>query len=144
MSQGTRCRQLATYVVFYSPFNMLCDTPGNYMREAESLAFIATVPTVWNESITLDGKQSEYIVTARRHGSTWYIGGLTNWEARDITVDLSFLKGKRRPATLFRDGTNAHRIGRDYKKETLNLNNENSLPIHLAPGGGFVLIVDVE
>ncbi|KAA6342770.1 alpha-glucosidase [termite gut metagenome] len=144
MSQGTRCRQLATYVVFYSPLNMLCDTPGNYQREAESLAFIATVPTVWNESITLDGKQGEYIVTARRHGNTWYIGGLTNWEARDITVDLSFLKGKRHSATLFRDGTNAHRIGRDYKKETLNLDNENNLPVHLAPGGGFVLIMDVE
>ncbi|KAA6306990.1 alpha-glucosidase, partial [termite gut metagenome] len=144
MSQGTRCRQLATYVVFHSPFNMLCDTPSNYMREAESLAFIAAIPTVWDESITLDGKVGEYIVTARRHGKTWYIGGMTDWDARDITIDLSFLKGKSHSATLFRDGVNAHRIGRDYKKETLNLNEKNSLDVHLAPGGGFALMVDVE
>ncbi|KAA6315195.1 alpha-glucosidase, partial [termite gut metagenome] len=144
MSQGTRCRQLATYVVFHSPFNMLCDTPSNYMREAESLAFIAAIPTVWDESITLDGKVGEYIVTARRHGNTWYVGGLTDWDARDITVDLSFLNGKSHSATLFRDGVNAHRIGRDYKKETLNLSEKNSLNVHLAPGGGFALTVEVE
>ncbi|KAA6333017.1 alpha-glucosidase, partial [termite gut metagenome] len=97
MSQGTRCRQLATYVVFHSPFNMLCDTPSNYMREAESLDFIAAIPTVWDESITLDGKVGEYIVTARRHGKTWYIGGMTDWDARDITVDLSFFLKREEP-----------------------------------------------
>ena len=141
MSQGTRCRQLAMYVVFESPFNMLCDAPSNYMREPESLEFIANIPTVWDETITLDGKMGEYIVTARRHGDTWYIGGITDWNARDITIDLSSLNVKSNTATLFRDGKNAHRIGRDYKKETINLNSKKEFTVHLAPGGGFVLYI---
>ena len=90
MSQGTRCRQLALYVVFESPFNMLCDNPSNYMREPESTDFIAAIPTVWDESIVLDGKMGEYIVTARRKGDVWYIGGITDWTARDIEVDCLF------------------------------------------------------
>lgn len=142
MSQGTRCHQLAMYVVLESPFNMLCDAPSNYMREPESLDFIASIPTVWDESITLDGKVGEYIVTARRHGDTWYIGGMTNWDARDVNIDLTFLKGKGKVATLFKDGVNAHRIGRDYKKETIQLNGKNSIKVHLAPGGGFAMKVE--
>ena len=139
MSQGTRCRQLAQYVVFESPFNMLCDTPSNYMREPESTGFIADVPTVWDESIVLDGKMGEYIVTARRSGNVWYVGGITDWTARDIEVDCSFLGGKTYDATLFKDGANAHRIGRDYKCESIRIKNDSKLKIHLAPGGGFAL-----
>ncbi len=143
MSQGTRCHQLATYIVFESPFNMLCDAPTNYMREPESLDFIATIPTVWDETITLDGKIGEYIVTARRKGNVWYIGGMTNWDARDLKVDLSFLGEKANTATLFRDGVNAHRNGVDYKKETVQLKGKKELGIHLAPGGGFALRVEL-
>ncbi|NDV84211.1 glycoside hydrolase family 97 protein [Bacteroides sp. 51] len=143
MSQGTRCHQLAGYVVFESPFNMLCDSPTNYMREPESLEFIASIPTVWDETITLDGKIGEYIVTARRKGNTWYIGGMTNWDARDLQVDLSFLGEKARTATLFRDGANAHRNGTDYKKESIQLKGNKELDVHLAPGGGFALRVQL-
>lgn len=140
MSQGTRCRQLALYVVFESPFNMLCDNPGNYMREPESTDFIAGIPTVWDESIVLDGKMGEYIVTARRQGNVWYVGGITDWTARDIEVDCSFLgDDKTHNATLFKDGVNAHRVGRDYKRESLSINKNSKLKIHLAPGGGFAL-----
>lgn len=140
MSQGTRCRQLALYVVFESPFNMLCDNPGNYMREPESTDFIAGIPTVWDESIVLDGKMGEYIVTARRQGNVWYVGGITDWTARDIEVDCSFLgDDKTYNATLFEDGVNAHRVGRDYKRESLSIKKDGKLKIHLAPGGGFAL-----
>lgn len=140
MSQGTRCRQLALYVVFESPFNMLCDNPGNYMREPESTDFIAGIPTVWDESIVLDGKMGEYIVTARRSGNVWYVGGITDWTARDIEVDCSFLgDDKTYNATLFKDGVNAHRVGRDYKRESLSIKKNSKLKIHLAPGGGFAL-----
>ena len=142
MSQGTRCHQLASYVVFESPFNMLCDSPSNYMREPESLEFIAAIPTVWDETINLDGKIGEYIITARRKGKVWYIGGMTNWDARDLKVDLSFLGGKARTATLFKDGMNAHRNGVDYKKENIQL--KEKLDIHLAPGGGFALRVEIK
>ena len=140
MSQGTRCRQLALYVVFESPFNMLCDNPGNYMREPESTDFIAGIPTVWDESIVLDGKMGEYIVTVRRHGNVWYVGGITDWTARDIEVDCSFLgDNKTYDVTLFKDGVNAHRVGRDYKRESLSIKKDGKLKIHLAPGGGFAL-----
>ena len=142
MSQGTRCRQLALYVVFESPFNMLCDNPSNYMREPESTDFIAAIPTVWDESIVLDGKMGEYIVTARRSGNVWYVGGITDWTARDIEVDCSFLGDKTYNATLFKDGANAHRVGRDYKRESLQIKNDSKLKIHLASGGGFALQIE--
>lgn len=144
MSQGTRCHQLASYVVFESPFNMLCDAPTNYMRETESLEFIAAIPTVWDETTTLDGKLGEYIVTARRKGNVWYIGGMTNWDARDLKVNLSFLSEKANSAILFRDGVNAHRNGEDYKKESIQLKGKKEFDIHLAPGGGFALRVETK
>ncbi len=139
MSQGTRCRQLALYVVLESPLNMLCDTPSNYLREPESTDFIAAIPTVWDETIVLDGKMGDYIVTARRKGDVWYVGGLTDWTSRSIEVDLSFLGEGLRQAELFKDGVNAHRTARDYKRETIQVSGTDKLKIHLAPGGGFAL-----
>ena len=141
MSQGTRCRQLALYMVLDSPFNMLCDTPSNYEREKECTDFISSVPTVWDETIVLDGKMGEYIITARRNGDTWYIGGLTNWDARDLEIDLSFLGDKAYSGKLFKDGVNAHRIGRDYKSENIQAKKGDKMKIHLAPGGGFALVL---
>ena len=116
-----------------SPLNMLCDSPTNYLKEPECTDFIAKIPTVWDETRILEGKVGEYIVTARRSGNTWYVGGITNREARDLTIDLSFLSGKQ--MQLFKDGVNADRKGSDFK-----LTNETTgsrLQIHLAPGGGF-------
>ena len=139
MSQGTRCRQLALYMVLDSPFNMLCDTPSNYEREKECTDFISAVPTVWDETIVLDGKMGEYIITARRQGNTWYIGGITNWDARDLEVELSFLGDKTYSGKLFKDGVNAHRIGRDYQSEAIQAKKGDKVKIHLAPGGGFAL-----
>lgn len=138
MSQGTRCRQLALYMILDSPLNMMCDSPSNYMREEECADFIASVPTVWDETVVLDGKMGEYIVTARRSGDTWYIGGITDWTPRDIEVDLSFLApGRSWTADLMTDGANAHRIGRDYKRESVTVDSNGRLKLHLAPGGGF-------
>lgn len=133
MSQGTRCRQLAEYVVFDAPFTMLCDSPSNYLNEPECTAFITSIPTVWDETVCLDGEIGQYVVMARRSGDTWYIGALTNWEERDITVQLP----RSGPAILFRDGVNADRAARDYSREECVV--RDSLTVHLAPGGGFVL-----
>ena len=141
MSQGTRCRQLALYVILESPFNMLCDTPSNYEREQECTDFISAIPTVWNETIVLDGKMGEYIITARRNGDTWYIGGLTNWDARDLDVDLSILGDKAYSGKLFKDGVNAHRIARDYQSEAIQAKKGDKMKIHLTPGGGFALVL---
>lgn len=142
MSQGTRCHQLALYMIFDSPLNMLCDTPSNYMREQECTDFIVAVPTTWDETRVLDASMGEYIVTARRKGSVWYVGGITDKTPRDITVDLSFLTPGSHKATLFADGVNAHRAGRDYRRSSLTLSPSSPLSIHLAPGGGFALRIE--
>ncbi len=139
MSQGTRCRQLALYVVFDSPLNMLCDTPSNYERETECTDFIAGIPTVWDETRVLDAKLGEYIIIARRKGDNWYIGGLTDRMARDFEIDCSFLGDKEYTGDLYKDGVNAHRIGKDFKRESVRLNKQTKLKLHLAPGGGFAV-----
>lgn len=135
MSQGTRCRQLALYLIFDSPFNMLCDTPTNYEAEPECLDFISKVPVVWDERRVLSAKIGEYVIEACRKGDTWYVGGITNWEARTVSLDLSFIEGKQ--MELFVDGINAHRHAEDYKKSVDTV--PATLTIHLAPGGGFAL-----
>ena len=120
---------------------MLCDTPTNYLKEPECTKFIVDIPTVWDETRILDGRMGEYIITARRKGSTWYIGGITDWTPREIAVDLSFLDGTY-DAELFRDGINADRKASDYKRETIRVSNSEPLKIKLAPGGGFTLKIE--
>ena len=142
MSQGTRCRQLAMYVIFESPVNMLCDSPSNYLRESESLDFIANIPTVWDESIAIDGEVAKHVTIARRKRDTWYMGGMTDWSARDMEIDLSFLPKGNYRITLFRDGVNAHRVGRDYKREIFETSSSDKLSVHLAPGGGFAAKIE--
>ena len=135
MSQGTRCHQLAEYVIFDAPLTMLCDSPSNYLREPECTDFIAGIPTVWDETIALDGKIGEYVVMARRKGSTWYMGALNGVQERNLTLDLSFIGPGE--AVVFSDGANAHRAGRDYTSRTVSV--PEHITIHLAPGGGWVL-----
>lgn len=143
MSQGTRCRQLAQYVIFESPLNMLCDSPSNYLNERESLDYISSIPTVWEETVAIDGKVGEYIIMARRSGDEWYIGGMTNWDARDIKIDLSFLPSGSYQIELFKDGVNAERAARDYIREIFNINSSDQLDIHLASGGGFAAKISI-
>ena len=137
MSQGTRCRQLAEYVVFESPLNMLCDSPSNYMAEKECTEFIASVPTVWDETRALDGKIADYVAIARRSGDTWYVGAMTDWTARNIELDFSFLGEGEFVMEIYRDGANAHRAAKDYVKEIVPVPASGKVNIHMAPGGGF-------
>jgi alpha-glucosidase len=137
-SQGTRCHQLAMYIVYEAPFSMLSDNPTNYKREPESVRFITGAPTVFDETRTLDGSVGEYVVTSRRKGEDWYVGAMTNWSARDLTVDLSFLAAGSYRASIMRDGINADRDGTDYVAETVPVTRDSKLAIHLAPGGGWV------
>ena len=134
-SQGTRCRQLGMYVVFESPFNMLCDTPIHYEKEIECTEFIASVPTVWDETVALDGKVGEYVVIARRKGDVWYIGGLTDWKKRTIEINLDVLGGGNWNVELFTDGVNVGRNAKDYKKT--NFSATGSFSVKMTPGGGF-------
>jgi alpha-glucosidase len=138
MSQGTRCQQLAMYVVFESPLQMLADSPSNYLHEPESLEFLSAVPTVWDETRVLEARLGEYILIARRHGEEWYVGGMTNWTPRDLELDFSFLAGGSYQADIYRDGPNADRVGVDYQREKRPVTSIERLRIHLAPGGGWV------
>ncbi len=140
MSQGTRCRQLAEYVIFESPFNMLCDSPSNYLNEDECTQFIASVPTTWDETMVLDGAVGEYLVIARKKDYHWYIGAITNWEERDLTIDLSVLPGfGAKSGKIFRDGPNANRVAKDYVSEQVQVWG-NTVKVHLAKGGGAVIL----
>ena len=140
MSQGTRCRQLAEYVIFESPFNMLCDSPSNYLNEDECTQFIANVPTTWDETVVLDGKVGEYLVIARRKDFRWYVGAITNWEERDLYLDLSVLPNfGAKSGHIFRDGPNANRVARDYVSEQAQVMG-NKVKVHLAKGGGAVMV----
>jgi alpha-glucosidase len=137
MSQGTRCRQLAQYVVFESPLNMLCDSPSSYVKEKECLEFMAEIPTVWDETRGLCGEVGKYIALARRSGEDWYVGGMTDWNNRTLTLDLSFLPQGVYSVELYRDGVNADRRASDYKKEVFDLPLNGLLKVNMAPGGGF-------
>ncbi|GAA4314731.1 glycoside hydrolase family 97 protein [Compostibacter hankyongensis] len=142
MSLGTRCQQLAMYVVFDAPLQMLADNPTAYENEKESLDFITRVPTTWDQTIPLDGKVGEYVAMARRKGNTYFIGAMTNWTARDITLDLSFLPAGNHRMVLFRDGVNADRNGTDYKREERSVTRNDKLTVHLAPGGGWAARIE--
>jgi len=137
MAKGTRCNQLAQYIMFYAPWQMLADNPTTYMKEQECTDFIATVPTVFDETVPLDSKVGEYVSIARRKGNEWFVGAMTNWTPRDITLDFSFLPPGKYTAVVFKDGINADRNATDYKKEIINISSGDKLTVHLAPGGGW-------
>jgi alpha-glucosidase len=137
MALGTRCHQLAMYVVFESPLQMLSDSPSNYEREPEAMEFLGPVPTTWDETKALEGRISEYVAVARRNGRDWYVGAMTDWTARDLDIDLSFLPAGNFTMEAYQDGVNADRMASDYKKTTQPVNKGMKLKVHLAPGGGW-------
>ena len=137
MALGTRCHQLAMYVVYESPLQMLSDSPSNYEREPESLEFLREVPTEWDDTVPLDGKISQYLVVARRNGKEWYVGAMSDWTPRDLQIGLSFLPAGEFTMEAYEDGINADRMASDYKKTTARVSQGSDLKIHLAPGGGW-------
>ena len=143
MTMGTRCHQLAMYVVYDSPFTMLADNPTIYMKEDECTRFIAAIPTVFDNIVIPIGKMGEYIVTARKKDNKWYVGGLTNWDARDLSFSLDFLdKGRTYTATIMRDGVNADHVATDYIRETRSVTSDTRINLHLVSGGGFAIIIE--
>ena len=137
MSQGTRCHQLAMYVVFESPLQMLSDSPSNYLREPEIMEFLGPVPSVWDETRVLDAKIAQYVAVARRNGNDWYVGAMTNWLPREMEIDFSFLPEGNFTLQAYQDGVNADRMGSDYKMVKSQVNRGTKLKIKLAPGGGW-------
>jgi len=142
MSQGTRCHQLAEYVVFDSPLNMLCDSPSNYLQEKECLDFIASCPVVWDETVPIAGEIAEYVAVAKRKGDIWYVAALNNWTEREMTMDLSFIGEGKYQVEEFKDGINASRAARDYKRMYgAQVDSSSKIEVKLAPGGGWVAIL---
>lgn len=138
VSMGTRCHQLACYVIHDSPFTMLCDAPTNYEREQEYVNIITSIPDTWEETRILQGNIGSYIVSARRNSGNWYVAGQTNWEEREITISFHFLPvGHTYQATIVTDGINANHNAEDYHVERKLLTSDDKLKIKLASGGGF-------
>jgi alpha-glucosidase len=138
MSQGTRCHELAKYVIFESPLQMLCDAPTNYTCEDQTMDFLSAVPVTWDTSIAINAEIGKYLSMARLSGETWYIGAMTDWTEREFDVPLSFLPEGKFIMKTWQDGPNANRNAEDFFVTEQEVDNMTKIKIHMAKGGGFV------
>lgn len=139
--QGTRAHQAAMYVVYFAPLQMLCDSASEYLKSPEILKFMAETPTTWDETKVLEGKIGKYVVIARRSGEDWYIGGMCDWDGKEVEIDLSKILSPdtEYKAEIIRDGANAGRVGTDFKYCVKSLTSADKLKLKMAPGGGFAV-----
>ncbi len=142
MSQGTRCHQLGMYVVYESPLQMLADNPSNYYREPGCMEFLSVVPSVWDDTKVLEAKVSDYIAVARRSGDSWYIGAMTDWDPRTLELKLDFLGEGTYSMKVWKDGVNATKHAADFAQETVEVTSGSTVKINMAPGGGWVAIIE--
>jgi alpha-glucosidase len=140
-SLGTRSHQVAMYVVYEAPLQMLCESPSTYKKEQETVNFISQIPTVWDETRVLHAAIGDYIAVARKKGDKWYIGAMTDWTPRELELDLSFLNDGTFNMEVFKDGINADRFAEDYKIETTHVTKNSKVKAQMAPGGGWVAII---
>ncbi len=141
MSMGTRCHQLALYVVFESPLQMLADVPSNYEREPECMRFLSQAPSVWDETRVLKAAVGDYVVMARRSGAAWYIGALTDWTGRDLDISLNFLAPGNHSMQVWQDGPNVDKRAVDFQCLQQTVTAESRVKMRLAGGGGWVAII---
>ena len=142
-SPGTRCHQLSMFVVYDSPMQVFAGNPSEGMREPEYMELLGNLPTTWDETIILDAKVGEYIVSARKKGDDWFIGGMGDWSERDLSVTFDFLDEGSYNATICKDGINADRYAADYLlQKDIPVKKGDLIKIHLAPGGGFLIRLD--
>ena len=145
MSQGTRAHQVATYVVFDSPLAMLCDTPSHYLADVPCTEFITSIPTVFEQTHIIAGQIGEYIVTTREKDGKWYVGALTNWDEREVIINLSFLeKGKQYTAKLLADAADSSVKPEKYKISTIDVDSASEILVKLAKGGGAAFIIEAK
>ncbi|MGE5355493.1 MAG: glycoside hydrolase family 97 protein [Deltaproteobacteria bacterium] len=138
MSQGTRCHELAKYVIFESPLQMLCDAPTNYSCEDQTMDFLSQVPVTWDKTIGLNAQTGKYLTMARQKGETWCIGAMTDWNEREFDVPLSFLPQGKFIMKTWQDGPNANKNAEDFLVSEQEIDNMTKIKIHLAKGGGYV------
>ena len=142
MAMGTRVNQMAQFIVFEVPIQMLSDNPTIYLKEHECTEFITKIPTTFDETVPLDGKVAEFVSIARRKNNVWFVGAMTNWTPREMTIDLSFLGAGEYTAEIFKDGINADRDATDYKKEVITVKSDDKLKVKLMNGGGWVARIE--
>ncbi|MFP4469109.1 MAG: glycoside hydrolase family 97 protein [Bacteroidales bacterium] len=142
MSMGTRCHQLAMYVVYESPLQMLADSPSNYDAEDVSMEFLSRVPVTWDETMVPEAAVGDYVVVVRKKDDKWYVGAMTGWMPRKFKLHLDFLEGGIKKMTIWKDGMNADKNPVDVKKESRMVTRGDTVEISLAPGGGWVAIIE--
>jgi alpha-glucosidase len=138
MAMGTRAQQLALYIIFECPIPMVADSPQHY-RGQPAFQFIKDVPTVWDETHVLNGAPGESITMVRRHGDDWYLGSMTNWEARTVQVPLRFLTPGRYTARIYEDAPDSATDPRDVTIREESVTAATTMTLHLAPGGGTAI-----
>jgi len=137
MGQGTRAHSIALAVIMSSPMTMLPDSPSDYYREKECTDFIARIPVEWDESFLVEGEIAKYTILARRSGNEWFIGAVTNWDARTINLETGFLGPGRYRLEAVEDGINANTRAEDYRKTETFFQSGDILKLELASGGGW-------
>jgi alpha-glucosidase len=139
MSFGTRCQQLAMYVVYESPIQFFSGNPSQGLLEPDFMELLGSIPTTWDTTIVLDGRLGEYIITARKKNNEWFIGAMNDLSKRSFTIPLDFLENESYAATICEDGINADRYASDYRLYSQKLSPRDSVTIRMAPGGGYLL-----
>lgn len=135
---GTRCHMLAMYVVLENYLGMVCDYPAAYEGQP-GFDFLKQVPTVWDETHVVDAKVGEYIIIARRKGTDWYVGAITDNTPRSFTVPLRFLSPGTYAVRIYTDASDAATHPDHLEEKTMNVTNSNNLSVQLAGGGGMVM-----
>jgi alpha-glucosidase len=138
MTQGTRAHELAKYVVFESPLVMVSDYPEAYEGQP-GFEFIEKVPTVWDDTKVLNGEPPKYVTIARQKDKVWYLGGMTDWDARDLEIPLDFLGAGEYEAQVFADGSDADQVATSLNITKKRVKADDKLNVHLAPGGGLAV-----
>lgn len=139
-TMGTRCHELALFILFDQYLAVLSDSPEEYRKYKDIMTFLSSVPVSYDDTKVLDARLSEYAILAKRKSNTWYVGALTNWQGREVTVNLSFLdKSGDYIAELLKDGADADVNAESYIREKISVNNKSKIKLHLASGGGAVI-----
>lgn len=141
MAMGTRCHQLAMYVIYEAPLQMLCESPSRYKRENESVDFMTRIPTTWDETKVLEAAISDFVIVARRKDNAWYLGAMTDDTARNFDIKLDFLSPGPHQMEVFKDGINAEMHAEDYKREFIEVNQNSIIPINMVSEGGWLAII---
>ncbi len=146
---STIAKELALYVVYYSPMQMAADLPRHYKKHPEAFEFIKAVPVDWSDKVVLNSEISQYVTVARKdkNSENWFVGGITDEKDRTFELDLSFLDvGHNYKFKIFKDKTNTHWKENPMEYEIdqfdLKIKNDSSTEIYMAPGGGFAMQIE--